>query len=165
MSRTLVLNASMEALCVVPLGRAVVMMVGGRAELVAQSGDKMLRSPSVSIPYPAVVRLKTYVKVPYRVRAPLTRQTLLARDRHICGYCGRHATTIDHIKPKAHGGRHEWTNVAAACRRCNAHKADRTPEQAGMILAITPTVPAGPGALAVAVGRLEDEWEPYFASV
>lgn len=43
--------------------------------------------------------------------------------RDPCVYCGRPATTIDHITPKAHGGENGWRNEAGACEPCNAAKA------------------------------------------
>lgn len=160
-SRVLTLNASMEPLCVVGLDRAVVLLVSDRARLVEQHENKVLRSPSVSVPWPAVIALNAYVRVPYAHRAPLTRRTLLARDDYRCGYCLGHANTIDHVVPRAQKGRHEWLNVVAACRPCNARKRDRTPQQAGMELHHTPFIPSGPMALMVAVGRVEEEWEEY----
>ncbi len=39
------------------------------------------------------------------------------------------------------GGRDTWNNVVTACRRCNNHKAGRTPEQAGMQLLAVPFTP------------------------
>lgn len=32
---------------------------------------------------------------------------------------------VDHIRPLAHGGLHEWFNLAPACALCNRLKADR----------------------------------------
>ena len=39
------------------------------------------------------------------------------------------------------GGSDTWNNVVAACRRCNNHKAGRTPEEAGMELLAVPFTP------------------------
>lgn len=75
----------------------------------------------------------------------LTNASLFKRDRYTCMYCGRNFThnllTRDHVNPKAKGGTDMWTNVVAACKRCNNHKADRTPEQAGMPLLAVPYTP------------------------
>ena len=76
---------------------------------------------------------------------PLNNQTLFARDAHICMYCGERfperALSRDHIKPLSHGGTDSWKNVVSACKRCNNHKAGRTPEQAHMQLIAIPFVP------------------------
>lgn len=80
-----------------------------------------------------------------RVIPPLTNRELFRRDRHMCMYCGREhrdeELTRDHVKPISKGGRDHWANVVTACRRCNAHKGNRTPEQAHMPLLAVPFVP------------------------
>jgi 5-methylcytosine-specific restriction endonuclease McrA len=35
------------------------------------------------------------------------------------------AAEVDHIRPLARGGVHEWSNLAPACAGCNGAKADR----------------------------------------
>ena len=76
---------------------------------------------------------------------PLNNQTLFKRDAYLCLYCGeRHSgadLSRDHVTPISHGGRDRWTNVVTACRRCNNHKAGRTPEQAKMQLLAVPFTP------------------------
>lgn len=76
---------------------------------------------------------------------PLNNQTLFRRDAHMCLYCGERflatALSRDHVRPISQGGLDTWTNVVTACRRCNNHKAGRTPEQAGMQLLAVPFSP------------------------
>lgn len=76
---------------------------------------------------------------------PLNNSTLFKRDANLCMYCGhRHPKselTRDHVTPMSRGGGDVWTNVVAACRRCNNHKGGRTPEQAGMQLLAVPFTP------------------------
>jgi hypothetical protein len=76
---------------------------------------------------------------------PLTNRALFQRDGHLCLYCGtKHGPaglTRDHVVPTSRGGRNVWTNVASACSKCNHHKRDRTPEQAGMRLLAVPYEP------------------------
>lgn len=50
------------------------------------------------------------------------RKTILDRDQHTCAYCGREATTVDHIIPVSLGGDMHPTNLVAACRSCNSSK-------------------------------------------
>jgi hypothetical protein len=66
---------------------------------------------------------------------------VLRRDNYICAYCGRTANTVDHVLPRAQGGKSEWKNCVASCRDCNQYKADRTPKQAKMKLSWEPFVP------------------------
>lgn len=42
-----------------------------------------------------------------------------------CSYCGGPADTIDHITPTTRGGTSEWSNLTAACMRCNQSKRNR----------------------------------------
>jgi hypothetical protein len=76
---------------------------------------------------------------------PLSNQALFARDAQLCLYCGERfpvrALSWDHVQPLSRGGRDRWSNVVTACKRCNNHKAGRTPEEAGMELLAIPFVP------------------------
>lgn len=76
---------------------------------------------------------------------PLNNPALFKRDAHLCLYCGNpfhhHELSRDHVTPISQGGTDEWANVVTACKRCNNHKAGRTPEQAHMQLLAVPFVP------------------------
>ena len=76
---------------------------------------------------------------------PLNNPALFKRDSHLCLYCGElyrsRDLSRDHVTPIIQGGQDIWNNVVTACRRCNNHKAGRTPEQAGMQLLAVPFVP------------------------
>ena len=65
MGRALLLNASFEPLCVVPMRRAVVLVLKEKAEIVARNGA-VLHSERAELPVPAVIRLHHFVRVPYR---------------------------------------------------------------------------------------------------
>lgn len=158
-SRALVLNASREPLCVVSLHRAVALVLSGKA-VVLEAGSSPLRSARRTFPAPEVLVLTRYVHVPYRGVVPPTRRTVLQRDLHRCVYCAGPADTVDHIHPRSRGGRHEWTNVAAACARCNHRKADRLLSELGWELLIVPTAPRGSTILAAAA-RPHPSWHSY----
>ena len=76
---------------------------------------------------------------------PLNNQTLFRRDAYLCLYCAQRFVarelSRDHIRAFSQGGTDVWTNVVAACRRCNNQKASRTPEQARMQLIAVPFTP------------------------
>ena len=101
--------------------------------------------------------------MPYHRRTELSRRAVFARDAHVCQYCGDLADSIDHIVPRSRGGRHEWENVAAACRPCNLRKRDRTPTEAGMDLARPAHAPRELAWVTVSVARVPDAWKPYLA--
>lgn len=161
MAHALVLNATYEPLSVVSTRRAVVLLVREKAELVESNGRRWA-SEKLSIPVPSVIRLRRYVRVPYRRRVPLSRRAVFARDSHACQYCGDGAENIDHIVPRSRGGDHVWENVVAACRRCNTRKGDRTPVEAGMSLRAEPRAPREHGWLLVGLGAPPDpSWIAY----
>jgi 5-methylcytosine-specific restriction endonuclease McrA len=160
MARALVLNASFEPLCVVPIRRAVVLVLKEKAEVVHTAGEEW-HSERTSFPVPSVIRLTYFVKVPFRTRAALSRRAVFARDEHRCQYCGAAAENIDHVVPRSRGGLHVWENVVAACRPCNARKEDRLLSEAGMALRRKPAAPKELTWIIVAVGHVHPHWEPY----
>ncbi len=158
MGRALVLNATDIPLAVVPARRAVVLILKEKAEVVATNG-MVFHAERIVMEAPSVVRLRRFVRVPYRAHAPLTRRAVFARDGWVCQYCGTTAENLDHVIPRSRGGLHIWENVVAACRRCNAKKEDRTPGEAGFHLARQPFAPTD--GFRLTLGRLEPGWEPF----
>lgn len=76
---------------------------------------------------------------PRQTRLSVMNQTIkykiLKRDKFRCRFCGKPGgeLTMDHIIPRARGGHHyKKANLVTACRRCNQHKANRTPEECDM---------------------------------
>jgi 5-methylcytosine-specific restriction endonuclease McrA len=158
----LLLNASFEPLCVVTLRRAMVLVLGEKAVVVA-SADTELRSVNSAMAMPTVIRLTRYVRVPYRTTVPLSRNALLNRDKGTCQYCGKAGATIDHVLPRSRGGLHEWTNVVIACHKCNNKKDDYLLEELGWKLRIKPVAPHGVGWVVVGIGKVDETWTPYLA--
>lgn len=152
----------MEPLSVVSARRAVVLVLADKAQVVHQDGA-WFRSEHLALRSPTVVRLHRYVHVPRRTRAGLSRRAVFLRDGSRCQYCDAPAEDVDHVVPRSRGGEHRWENVVAACRRCNAHKQDRTPNEAGLRLAASPTAPPPAFWLVVRAGRVGHDWHPYLA--
>jgi 5-methylcytosine-specific restriction endonuclease McrA len=145
--QVLVLNITYEPLAIVTVKRAMRLLTTRKAEVV-ETGTILLRSARDQIAAPLVVRLLRYAQTRRMRRPQVSRTLVLLRDGETCQYCGcrpgRAELTLDHIVPRAQGGQTRWENVVAACRPCNARKADRTPEQAGMPLQTTPRALALP---------------------
>ena len=161
MARALVLNASYEPLSVVPTRRAVVLVLRGRATLVV-GRDEVWTSERDSVTVPSVVRLTTFVRVPYRRTVPVTRRAVFGRDGHVCQYCGGPAESIDHVMPRSKGGPHSWENVVACCRSCNIRKGDRLPKDAGLSLRVRPQAPRQYAWIYASAGySLDPAWDPY----
>ena len=87
MQQVLVLNASYEPLNVCSLRRAHVLVFKGKAEVIEELG-RPLRSAEAKFPWPHVIRLLQYVRVPRIVKRKISRRALFARDGWRCVYCG-----------------------------------------------------------------------------
>lgn len=147
MEHTLVLNASYEPLQIVSWKRAIRMLFQEKVEVVAEY-DREIRSVSVSIRLPSVLRLLHYVRVKRsHQQVKFTRSNIYARDKHRCQYCGVRflsgELTYDHVIPVARGGGKSWENIVTSCIPCNRNKGDRTPEEAGLTLLREPKAPPG----------------------
>ena len=77
---------------------------------------------------------------------PLNNPALFRRDANLCLYCGNRFSksdlSRDHVTPLSQQGEDSWNNVVTACKRCNSHKAGRTPEAADMQLLAVPFTPS-----------------------
>jgi len=156
-----VLNQDYRALAVCGVERAAVLVLLHKAELVAARADRALRTARSAYPWPSVVRLKSYVHVPFR-RILLTRRNVLRRDGNRCQYCGhRERLTLDHVVPRSRGGPDAWDNLVAACVPCNNRKGNRTPDEASMPLSRAPFRPSHVMFLRDYVGTMEDTWKPF----
>ncbi len=162
MRRALVLNASYEPLSIVSSRRAICLLIAEKAELV-EADDALVRSATLTMASPAVIRLRYMVKAPRRRIAAVSRRAVFARDDYRCQYCGSRADSIDHIVPRSRGGRDVWDNLAAACRPCNSAKRDRTPDEAGMRLIRPCRAPRATAWIVVGGSFVPDTWKPYLA--
>lgn len=166
----LLLNATYEPMRVIPVRRAVGLLMRGVAEGVEGVAAR-LRTPSTVFVVPSVLRLRYYVHVPQR-GAVWSRRGLLGRDGHTCVYCGagvgerRHGRvltradfTVDHLIPRSRGGGNTWGNTACACRWCNGRKGNRMPHEAGMRLRWEPKTPRV--SYLVVSGEIPAEWRVY----
>lgn len=173
----LLLNASYEPLRVISVNRAVVLLLEDKATVV-EEGDERIRSVGTDIASPKVIKLNYFVQIPYKSRVPLNRRTLMARDLGECQYivngnpCHRAGNTIDHVKPRARGGQHEWTNTVACCHKHNQVKSDKMlgkvdgkVELPGWELKRQPQTPSGSKWLVMGIASRRDEesWSPYLA--
>lgn len=159
--KTLILDQGYQPHRVVTWQKAVTMLFGGKVEVVEEY-DEPIRSVSLTIQMPAVVRLQHRFRGHRGVR--FSRVNVMTRDGFRCQYCGKPGNskqlTLDHVVPRSRGGRLQWSNIVAACRECNARKGNRTPEQAGMTLRRLPSRPAWLPAAScyLATKKVPDSW-------
>src|ERR1700693_5077256 len=68
----LALNSSFEPLTMVPLRRALRLVIDGKAEIVEADHEALVRSERLAYPRPIVIRLAKFIHVPRRFRRQVT---------------------------------------------------------------------------------------------
>jgi 5-methylcytosine-specific restriction endonuclease McrA len=127
---------------------------------------KDLHTSTRPVALPEIITLTRYDKLP-RGDVKFSRESVFARDKYRCGYCGRQfqrgSLTLDHIIPKSLGGKTTWDNIISACGECNAHKADLPLHKCGMTLKIKPHAPRwmDPIRNLYKKGRVCKSWEHF----
>jgi 5-methylcytosine-specific restriction endonuclease McrA len=166
MQQVLVLNASYEPLNVTSVRRAHVLVFKGKAEVIEQL-DRPLTAASATFPWPHVIRLVTYVRVPRAVQRKISRRALFARDGWRCVYCGTSGgrLTLDHVVPRSRGGGSVWENVVTSCAPCNLRKGDRLLDEAKMVLRSPPRPPAPVLFIRLAAPTIPRGWQPYLTGL
>ncbi len=164
-SPVLVLNRLWQAVNVCTARRALTLLFEGRAQVVfqdpqgtfrtfdfgrwqdfSQEGprDDQIHTVSFRIRIPRVILLVMFDRYP-RKEVKFTRYNIFERDRNTCQYCGvvfeRKDLNLDHVLPRERGGPTGWENIVCSCIPCNARKANRTPQEAGMQLIRKPARP------------------------
>jgi hypothetical protein len=139
-------NASHEKLGNARLARAIAMVIHNEAIIVESDESRIIKTVGgLEIPYPLVIRLLNFIKVPfYTADETFSRSGVLRRDNYTCAYCGKKSgdnMTWDHILPRSRGGDDSWMNAVCACVKCNNKKGARLPEEAGMPLLFEPRIP------------------------
>jgi 5-methylcytosine-specific restriction endonuclease McrA len=162
----LVLNASFEPLNVCSVRRAHVLLYKRKAELL-EAIERPLRSATASHPWPLVIRLLDYVRVPRSTSRKISRRALFARDGWRCVYCGTAAgrMTLDHVVPRSRGGESVWDNVVTACAPCNLRKGDRSLEVTGMSMRTKPRPPQPVLFIRLAAPSVPQSWKPYLGEI
>jgi 5-methylcytosine-specific restriction endonuclease McrA len=159
--QVLVLNSTYEPVNVCSTRRALVLLLKGKAEILETAGA-LIHSERANYPWPVVIRLHEYARVPRPDRRRMSRRTILARDGFRCQYCGstRHLT-IDHVVPRSRGGVSSWENVVTSCAACNVRKGASLLSEVGMWPSRMPSPPV-PGDFVLAAQRVVPEaWRPY----
>ena len=184
--RVLVLNKSWIAVHVANVKRAVSLVFLDLARIVntenfethdfaswvhesANNGHdpnaRYIRTPTLALQVPEVIRLTNYNRVP-RQDVHLSRRSIYERDDGCCQYCGVRVPfseyTLEHVVPRSRGGYTRWENAVVSCPRCNARKGNRTPAEADMTLRRHPVKPRCATPLGVRLGQgLRASWKKF----
>lgn len=182
--RTLVLNKAFLPIHVTSVPRAFSLLYRGVAKAVddeyrtfdftswselSTAGCDAVGLVEGMVRIPRVILLVTFDRVPQR-RVRFSRHNIFVRDANTCQYCGqrlpRTELNLDHVDPRAYGGRTTWENVVCSCLVCNRRKGGRTPSEAGMKLIRAPKRPQWSPFVARQLGaRRYREWKPFLSGV
>ena len=183
-THALVLNRSFHPIHVTSVRRAFTLLYQGVAHALddqyrlydfgdwaalSAAGHDSISTVQWTLRVPRVLVLSAYDHLP-RGRVRFSRVNIYARDRDTCQYCARTLPrsdlNLDHVVPRAQGGRTTWENVVCSCVPCNLRKGGRTPEQAGMSLLLRPVRPRWTPLFRGALRRVTyREWLPFLSMV
>lgn len=178
----LVLNRNYQPVHVTNVKRAITLLYQGVARAIdeeyrlydfddwsalsAAVGEDSIGGVRRRMRIPRVLVLSAFEKLP-RARVRFSRLNIYVRDKDTCQYCGRRRRrselNLDHVVPRAQGGRTCWENVVCSCISCNLKKGGRTPEQAGMRLARQPFRPKWTPLLRGAREATVRAWLPFLS--
>jgi 5-methylcytosine-specific restriction endonuclease McrA len=143
---TLVLSSTYQPVARISWQRAITLLFLGKVEVIEEYSDHQVRSVSLSLNMPSVVRFLRFLRRHEQPQIRFCRENVYLRDGGKCQYCAtslsRREATLDHVLPRVRGGRSDWENIVLACAACNQKKGGRTPGQAKMRLLLKPARPA-----------------------
>ncbi len=159
--KVLVLNADYRAISVCSVAKAFLLVYLQKADMVNSVPNGFIQTVSKSFAAPSVIRLNSYVNIPYR-GVMLTRQNIFKRDANQCVYCkSTKNLTLDHVVPRSQGGKTSWTNLVSACQHCNSKKSDFSLEDVGMKLPYKPFKPTFVMFLREFSRMGDENWKPF----
>lgn len=95
-----------------------------KMDIVSYYDNWFVSSPSIRMQVPAIVATTEYFDFSKPIK--FSKRNLFMRDMYMCQYCGNtfaeSELTIDHVVPRADGGKTSWTNCVASCSPCNTKK-------------------------------------------
>jgi 5-methylcytosine-specific restriction endonuclease McrA len=185
---TLVLNKSLDAICIEPFKETLSKVFSDRAKFVDDEtfqhltwqewfdqfsipvedegdyGYQWINVTKFKVRLPRIIVLTEYNKTPH-TRIRLTRRNLLIRDGYRCQYTNKKVSsrtgTIDHIMPKCRGGLTTWANCVISTFEVNVKKGGRTPKEAGLRLLNPPKEPRWSPLYAYADQERPEEWKNF----
>lgn len=106
--------------------------------------DLAIHSAHSVIRAPRVIIQPNFGKMPVISPRP-TKEGIRKRDGGVCQYTGKQISwkegNIDHVIPRAQGGKNTFENMVWCHKDINSKKADKTPQQAGLKLIRRPQAP------------------------
>jgi 5-methylcytosine-specific restriction endonuclease McrA len=132
MADTLLLNADFNPISILPLSvvswqHAVKLYFLDRVEILETYPNRVIRSEHLTMEIPSVCMTKEYFN--YKKNVKFSRANVFLRDLYTCAYCeetfASKELTLDHVLPRAAGGKTTWENTVTACKPCNYKKGSK----------------------------------------
>lgn len=137
MSDCLLLNSDGSPISVLPLSivswkDALRLVFAEKVKVIKEYDNWVVRSQKLQVNVPSIIMTTVYVKYTKMVKySPLN---VFIRDNFTCqlqitnkctsvnGKVHHRDLTIDHVVPRAKGGKTAWHNVCTSCKLCNSKK-------------------------------------------
>lgn len=130
--------------------------------------DEKIHSATLALCLPKVLVLTLYDRQP-RLEVKFTRRNVFVRDKFTCQYCAKvfpeAQLNLDHVMPRAKGGRTTWENVVTSCFRCNTLKGNKLPQEAGMLPKNQPGTPRWKPLFELQGRFADDSWRHFLPEV
>jgi len=136
--------------------KAMCLLSKGKVEVLKYTEKVIKTAEGLLVKLPAVMRLIKFIRTLYKTKVPFSKRSVIIRDGMSCAYCGVKDVrlTIDHIVPKARGGKSTFENTIASCKPCNAKKGSKTCSEAKMYPRVKAFAPTISEFLAIRVKKL-----------
>lgn len=132
MSDTLILNSDYSPISILPLSvidwrRAITLVYLKKVHVLETYANWHVHSERLTLNVPSVCMTTEYFN--YKKTVRFSRHNVYLRDLFQCQYCGDtfdyDDLTIDHVIPRASGGRTTWENSVTCCFPCNSAKGNK----------------------------------------
>lgn len=169
MRSTLLLDRGYQPLKIISWMKAIELLLSGKAEIVEEYEDVTIRSVSLEINLPSILRLVKNFSRRKRQQAKFSRYNVFYRDNWTCQYCGdkfkSEDLTFDHVVPRSKRTPEaitSWENIVSCCYACNGKKGGRTPQEARMQLLKKPVKPEWTPKWTIKLkGDMPESWMSY----
>ena len=150
-------------------------------EETAEKYSGLVRSPSIRLFAPQVIRFPDCEYTSPLIKTiKYSRKNIYSRDKNTCQYCQnqreefrlammsgairKSLLNLDHIIPRAKGGKSSWTNIVTSCTWCNNEKGDKLLSELGWTLIKTPQKPKWESHVATPFERAKKKYWQRFLS-
>ena len=133
MGKVIVLNYDYSFLNVVNPEKAFLYIAKDKV-IIEKYTEKELTTFEGSFKVPLIIRFTYMIRQVYKRKVPWNKKNVCIRDNYTCAYCGVYdkKMTVDHVIPKAAGGKNTFENTTSSCKKCNNKKGDRSCKEMGM---------------------------------